>query len=418
MQSTVHHQCCPEIATTTDTVLLPEARDQPGASVVVVPLETLARVELESTRYTPVAVTASIASDIFGPPPESSLSLEASLTAVSRPDSRLHHGGTEDGFLGLPSAAAKSPRIETIRPLDRTASTQLLPPAALALTSHGGTGGKGRTSAAGTPGTPGIFVGDRLYSGDGGVRLESLWRLELLAPCLGVAHQLGDSVHSSAGVSGEWPDVPPWLPLRRCNGRYSLGRQWAQRLGQISPDHLAAAAVACSNHHRETLAAALKRSDDAADAGCGTVEVDSTHVAVVPALPRGTPSSFLPATQFTTVNLLNRTRPEADAVVLVRLRGGGGLISYCKGSGDRFVHTFNTESGLCRKVLAIGGEAAVSAVAGHLSPTARIVFAVCCRVLNCIDDTHGERTTVASSVVVALRHNLARATFRTTRIHE
>ncbi|CAJ1343818.1 unnamed protein product [Effrenium voratum] len=44
--------------------------------------------------------------------------------------------------------------------------------------------------------------------------------------------------------------------------------------------------------------------------------------------------------------------PGKDPILMVRLVGGGGLLSYLKG-GSLFVHTFNTESGLIRKVDAL-----------------------------------------------------------------
>ena len=42
-----------------------------------------------------------------------------------------------------------------------------------------------------------------------------------------------------------------------------------------------------------------------------------------------------------------------DGVAMVRLHGGGGLLTYLKEDG-RCVHTLNTESGLCRKMIALG----------------------------------------------------------------
>lgn len=45
--------------------------------------------------------------------------------------------------------------------------------------------------------------------------------------------------------------------------------------------------------------------------------------------------------------------PNKDRISMIRLPGGGGLLSYCK-EGSVYVHTFNTESGLIRKVDALG----------------------------------------------------------------
>ena len=44
-----------------------------------------------------------------------------------------------------------------------------------------------------------------------------------------------------------------------------------------------------------------------------------------------------------------------DPIVLLRLPGGGGLLSYCKEkeSEQLYVHTLNTESGFIRKVDAL-----------------------------------------------------------------
>mmetsp|Transcript_3004 Transcript_3004/g.4572 ORF Transcript_3004/g.4572 Transcript_3004/m.4572 type:complete len:129 (+) Transcript_3004:147-533(+) len=43
-----------------------------------------------------------------------------------------------------------------------------------------------------------------------------------------------------------------------------------------------------------------------------------------------------------------------DAVYVCHFSDGGGLISYVKTEGARFVHTLNTESGFLRKTQALG----------------------------------------------------------------
>ena len=109
---------------------------------------------------------------------------------------------------------------------------------------------------------------------------------------------------------------------------------------------------------------------------------------------------------------------ETDAIVVVRLVGGGGLLSFVKPDG-RFVHTCNTESGLCRKLLALGPgaadalERAVRAGAaggrGAEADRARWLVRSTCGVLACLDDARGERTRAAPAASVALRRGLARA---------
>ncbi|CAE8590116.1 unnamed protein product [Polarella glacialis] len=50
---------------------------------------------------------------------------------------------------------------------------------------------------------------------------------------------------------------------------------------------------------------------------------------------------------------VNISLPGKDPIQIFRLPGGGGLLTYCKPDGT-FVHTLNTESGLARKVDALG----------------------------------------------------------------
>ena len=93
-------------------------------------------------------------------------------------------------------------------------------------------------------------------------------------------------------------------------------------------------------------------------------------------------------------------RPAADGVDAadaVRLRGGGGLISFNKMDGA-WVHTLNTESGLVRKLLALN---VINAISSELPEGARLLFLASCSMLAAIPDR--ERTSIAPSIVVVLR---------------
>ena len=52
------------------------------------------------------------------------------------------------------------------------------------------------------------------------------------------------------------------------------------------------------------------------------------------------------------VSLWRHSSSTSDAIHAVRFAGGGGLLTYARGDGT-FVHTFNTESGLLRKIAAL-----------------------------------------------------------------
>ena len=204
------------------------------------------------------------------------------------------------------------------------------------------------------------------------------------------------------GVADDWPHTrPPWLPLRKCDGRYSLGRLWADRLGVVHPAELVngvcCAAYPCNDddddgghdggddhddHNGDDSCADHQTvTESASCAGCDIKEsrpiqhaVDTSDSPLQATLPDGgndhctdpsTDPLMLQETQEgcgalgpVRENAQTAKKPpwvmsalssKADPVVVVRLRGGGGLLSYHK-PGGRFVHTFNTESGLCRKV--------------------------------------------------------------------
>ena len=51
-------------------------------------------------------------------------------------------------------------------------------------------------------------------------------------------------------------------------------------------------------------------------------------------------------------SLWRHSSSTSDAIHAVRFAGGGGLLTYARGDGT-FVHTFNTESGLLRKIAAL-----------------------------------------------------------------
>jgi len=52
------------------------------------------------------------------------------------------------------------------------------------------------------------------------------------------------------------------------------------------------------------------------------------------------------------VSLWRHGSSTSDAIHAVRFAGGGGLLTYARSDG-KFVHTFNTESGLLRKIAAL-----------------------------------------------------------------
>ena len=96
----------------------------------------------------------------------------------------------------------------------------------------------------------------------------------------------------------------------------------------------------------------------------------------------------------------------ADTADAVRLKGGGGLLTYEK-SDHRFIHTLNTESGLCRKLIALETAGTVTAAMHALQPEAAAVCAALCALLEVVAED--ERTHAAPAIAVAFRSHLARS---------
>ena len=103
---------------------------------------------------------------------------------------------------------------------------------------------------------------------------------------------------------------------------------------------------------------------------------------------------------------IRETCADRDGIHAVRLRGGGGLLSYCNMNRVKHIHTLNTESGLVRKLIALDG---VQPLANTLSPASATLFTTLCHLLAAIPDAEGERTRLAPSIAVTLRTLLARA---------
>jgi hypothetical protein len=316
------------------------------------------------------------------------------------------------------------------------------------------------------------FRGDGLYVGDGGHLLERLWRMDpdVVAEITARSRNPPSSktiTHQADGgapvTDDVWPGCVPWLPLRKCDGRYSLGQVWARKLCHVEPEVIAAAVDAAAGMCNTTLdgGAAVHGALCSDCVFCvRSVDARATLDGDAPSESEHTASAFETTAVIgrfgwgVVVDLANTKRPNADPMRVVRFADGGGLLSYRKPDG-RYVHTFNTESGLCRKVLGVGGtdavaemvlalkawqestcntaprDAASSASHSHFShaghadrgdgddgddrlpphngPPAHVLFAVCCNVLSFIDDAHGERTRLAPTVVITLCACLANA---------
>eukprot|EP00040_Diaphanoeca_grandis_P022912 m.123920 g.123920 ORF g.123920 m.123920 type:complete len:238 (-) comp29025_c0_seq1:350-1063(-) len=216
---------------------------------------------------------------------------------------------------------------------------------------------------------PHNFVGDGKYIEDGGLALQHLWDAYSLY----------------------------LKPIRNCNGRYTVHHR--AKTQTMSPLTLVL----------QTLW--LQRAE-LKGPNVSTRQTEPNSLAPQPQQPTREQLGFalrqtLPGSRV--VSTIISPVSGKDDVEVVRLVGGGGLLSYCKPDGT-YVHTFNTESGLCRKIIAIGGNIAVQKVAQDLGERSSILFRICCRILSFIDDRHGERTMLASSCVVVVRRNLARVT--------
>ena len=107
--------------------------------------------------------------------------------------------------------------------------------------------------------------------------------------------------------------------------------------------------------------------------------------------------------------------PGEDAADAVRFQGGGGLLTYIKSSGDGthvHVHTLNTESGFCRKLIALGAKSsAIDALPGD----AGFWMGALCALLEAIPEP--ERTRVAPAAACAFRSFTARCGARPRAVH-
>ena len=192
------------------------------------------------------------------------------------------------------------------------------------------------------------FAGDGCYAGDGGRELTEPTRF----------HFAGDGCYAGDGgreLERLW-HIHSWKALRNCDGRYaSKGTALVhQSLQQL-----------CDEWHVKTSAASV---------------------------------------------CLRRAADDQDGVEFVRLTGGGGILTYVKpvaeeNSAPTFVHTLNTESGLCRKLLALqaGDQSAKHAIDVP-------AFGALCTLLSWIPEP--ERTKTAPALAVAFRMALARSATR------
>jgi hypothetical protein len=117
--------------------------------------------------------------------------------------------------------------------------------------------------------------------------------------------------------------------------------------------------------------------------------------------------------QLASTSSVTRCRSETDghdAVDVVRLYGGGGVLTYVKQSDagvTSYVHTLNTESGLARKMSALG---CTHVLSRSLMTEAQVCFTALCTLLDSIPEN--ERTRSAPSVAVAMRYYWAKAATR------
>eukprot|EP00929_Paragymnodinium_shiwhaense_P027932 TRINITY_DN16284_c0_g1_i1.p1 TRINITY_DN16284_c0_g1~~TRINITY_DN16284_c0_g1_i1.p1 ORF type:complete len:191 (+),score=35.77 TRINITY_DN16284_c0_g1_i1:25-597(+) len=93
--------------------------------------------------------------------------------------------------------------------------------------------------------------------------------------------------------------------------------------------------------------------------------------------------------------------PNKDAFALYRLSGGGGLLTYCRPEENLFVHTFNTESGLTRKIDALGSSLMGVVMDGNEPAEERAALDCCLVVLPFLLDK--EKNASAYALIRALR---------------
>lgn len=139
-----------------------------------------------------------------------------------------------------------------------------------------------------------------------------------------------------------------WKPLKNCDGRYVCRDKWL------------------SEHSLESL-------------------VDVLRISVSSAVSSRSPQE-----------------DGHDQVHVLRLQGGGGILTYTNSRAGRFVHTLNTESGLARKLIALGMlQTLVDTIPGQ----AGLLFGSIANVLEWIPEP--ERTKAAPAIAVAMRTLLA-----------
>mmetsp|Transcript_12310 Transcript_12310/g.16613 ORF Transcript_12310/g.16613 Transcript_12310/m.16613 type:complete len:194 (+) Transcript_12310:434-1015(+) len=112
-----------------------------------------------------------------------------------------------------------------------------------------------------------------------------------------------------------------------------------------------------------------------------------------------------------------RLRPvseEVDGIIATRLRGGGGLLSYEKKDGT-FIHTLNTESGLCRKLTALDLFEQFCKKATFFTTRDRHLFITLDTVLRFFPDPERTRLGPHVSAIVRIRLALAPAVLHSLR---
>jgi len=189
------------------------------------------------------------------------------------------------------------------------------------------------------------FTGDGKYPGDGGSELERLW----------VAHK--------------------WKEIRGCPGRYTVKAQELRTKSSLT----VVKDLFCA------------KGDDKGDGN-----KDNSHSSLIP-----------------TIALHARVdKIGKDPIEIVMLRNGGGLLTYQKSrklcdakQGDCgetlvHVHTFNTESGLIRKILDIGKADVILNNRGSLGRHTYILTIL----LSFLESSF--RSYCGSTVVRALRHTM------------